>query len=95
MQPRTLRTLYGVPDGERGNGAGDGYNRQGVASFDGSYLDVRSYFVSGMPSASPLSQVEYMNVYPAFLFFVGVHICHFSASSNNGRRTPQRFQALE
>ena len=42
VQPRTLRTLYGVPDGERGGGADDGSNRQGLASFDGSYLDVRS-----------------------------------------------------
>ncbi|CAN0171587.1 unnamed protein product [Scytosiphon promiscuus] len=38
IQPRTLRTLYGVPDGERGGWAGQGNNRLGIAAFDDSYL---------------------------------------------------------
>eukprot|EP00752_Nemacystus_decipiens_P002082 g1992.t1 len=37
VQPRTLRALYGVPDGERGGWAGQGNNRQGVAAFDDFY----------------------------------------------------------
>lgn len=40
IQPRTLRTLYGVPDGERGGWAGQGNNRLGIAAFDDSYLHV-------------------------------------------------------
>ncbi|CAM9420408.1 unnamed protein product [Ectocarpus sp. 4 AP-2014] len=38
IQPRTLRSLYGVPEGERGGWAGQGNNRQGVAAFNNSYL---------------------------------------------------------
>lgn len=41
VQPRTLRTLYGVPDGERGGWAGQGNNRQGVVAFNDFYLPVR------------------------------------------------------
>lgn len=40
LKPRTLRTLYGVPDGEHGGWAGKGNNRQGVAAFDDFYLAV-------------------------------------------------------
>lgn len=41
IQPRTLRTLYGVPEGERGGWAGKGGNMQGVAAFDDFYLQVK------------------------------------------------------
>eukprot|EP00904_Undaria_pinnatifida_P000763 jgi/Undpi1/10688/HiC_scaffold_29.g13136.m1 len=39
INPRTLRTLYNVPEGERGGWAGRGNNRQGVAAFDDFYVD--------------------------------------------------------
>ena len=40
IQPRTLRTLYGVPEGERGGWAGRGDNRQGVVAFDDFFVPV-------------------------------------------------------
>lgn len=41
IQPRTLRTLYSIPEEERSGWAGRGNNRQGVVAFDDFFLPVR------------------------------------------------------
>lgn len=46
LKPRTLRTLYGVPDWERGGWSKKGNNRQGVAAFDDFYLEVGGWAVA-------------------------------------------------
>lgn len=44
LKPRTLRSLYGVPDGERGGWSTKDKNRQGVAAFNDFYLAVSFVF---------------------------------------------------